>query len=401
MDGGTIAPAPGSEPASRTDRLPLLAFLADPATATVLQEGLSGTIPGGFEIRRGNVRAALQALKKMVTPSALIIDITGEEQPLALLADLRHVVEPYVKVMVVGERQDVTFYRQVTRELGVAEYLYKPLTAEMVARHFGQQINRASGTVDGGGRLVCITGTRGGVGTTTLAVNVAWYLATIGRRHTVLLDTDLNTGTTAILLGCQTSPGFRSALERPDRIDELFVERSAMPVLDRLFLMAAEEPLTERPGYVAGAAEQLSTVLRRRFNYVVADAAFHGNEAARDMLAIAQQRVTVMLPTLSSVRDTLRLLALPAGAGQVRRPVIVLNRAGMPGGLARAAVEETLGTKVDVVIPDLPKIVGTAENLGSPVASSSATYRHAIAQLAREVGSIDAGTPRVSRWWRR
>ena len=248
MDGGTVA-APGpNDSTSRSDRVTLLAFMGDLASETVLHEGLHEALPRGFEVRRGNVRTALHALGHMATPKALIIDITGEDQALALLADLRHVVEPDVKVMIVGERQDVTFYRQVTNTLGAAEYLYKPLTAEMVARHFGAQLTQAGAAApEDGGRMVCFTGARGGAGATTLAANLAWYLAEVGRRHTVLLDANLHTGTAAMLLGGRTGPGLRSALEAPDRVDELFVERSAIPLSDRLYMLAAEEPLMPTP----------------------------------------------------------------------------------------------------------------------------------------------------------
>ncbi len=52
----------------------------------------------------------------------------------------------------------------------------------------------------------------------------------------------------------------------------------------------------------------------------------------RELLMLAHQRVLVMDPTLSSMRNALRLLALPTGPEQVRRAVLVLNRLGQPVG---------------------------------------------------------------------
>ncbi len=162
MMDGMIAPPSPTDSSARTDRLPLIAFVADAQTESVLREGLSQAMPGSLDIRRGNVRTALLALSQMTTPRALIIDITGEQQPLGLLGDLSHVLEPDVQVMIVGDREDVAFYRQVTRTLGATEYLYKPLAPDMVARHFGAQINReAPSNAALGGRMVTITGVRG------------------------------------------------------------------------------------------------------------------------------------------------------------------------------------------------------------------------------------------------
>lgn len=401
MDGGATLSAVPAEPSSRSERLPLLAFIADADTEAVLREGLVQALPSGCEIRRGNVRTALTALSSMPTPRALVIDITGEAQPLALLSDLTHVVEPDVQVMIVGDRQDVAFYRQVTQTLGATEYLYKPLMPEMVARHFGARVLRqAPAAAPLGGRMVTVTGVRGGVGATTVATNLAWHLAQTSRRHTVLLDADLQTGSAAMLLGAQTGPGLRSAIEQPNRLDELFVERAAIPVADRLYVIAGEEPLTEQPGCTPGAVALLASLLRRRFNFVVADVPFASGLLSRDLLEVTQQRVLVMLPTLSSVRDTLRLLALPPGPAQARRAVLVLNRAGMPGGLSRRDVQDALQMTVDVTIGDLPRPVAAAENMGEPAAQHRGAFRTGIAELAQEV-SFAPVAGRKRRWWQR
>jgi pilus assembly protein CpaE len=399
MDGGSSV-STGSEQ-NRAERLPLLAFIADAESEAVLREGLSQALPGGFEVRRGNVRAALQALSKMATPRVLIIDITGESQSLALLGDLTHVVEPDVQVMIVGEREDVAFYRQVTRTLGAAEYLYKPLVAEMVARHFGAQITRQtpSGGDALGGRMVTITGTRGGVGATTLAANLAWYLSQSSHRHTALLDPNLQTGTAAMLLGAQPGRGLRSALEQPSRVDELFIERTATPIADRLHILAGEEALTEPLSYSAGAAERMVMLLRRRFNFVVADVPFGETLIYRDLLELAHQRVLIMTPSLASIRDTLRLLSLPPGPAQARRAVIVINRAGMPGGLNRRQVEDALRMAVDVVISDQPRPLAHAESLGQPAAKVTGAFRNGIMDLAKQVTFAQEARDRPARKW--
>ena len=399
MDSETLAPAAAPVTASRTDRVKLLAFIADAPSETVLREGLSQAVPAGFEVRRGNVRTALAALSQMPTPRALVIDITGEAQPLGLLGDLSHVLEPDVQVMVVGDREDVAFYRQITRTLGATEYLYKPLVPDMVARHFGAQVTQQAPTnVALGGRMLSITGTRGGAGATTVAVNLAWHLSQVSRRHTALLDANLQTGTAAMLLGAQSGTGLRSALEQPGRVDELFVERLAIPVMDRLHVLSGEEALVEQPGCAPGAAAGLAGLLRRRFNFIVADVPFRPSPLTRDLLDLVQQRVLVTLPTLSGVRETLRLMALPAGSAQARRAVLVLNRDGMPGGLTRRQMEDSLRVKVDVVIPDLPRLVCSAENLGEPAAKSRGAFRTGIADLAREVAFASSGVAPRRRW---
>ncbi len=135
----------------------------------------------------------------------------------------------------------------------------------------------------------------------------------------------------------------------------------------------------------SGAASSLLSALRKRYNFVVADVPPDPEPLYRNLLDVVDQRVLVTLPTLPAVRDTLRLLALPTGPGQMDRPIIILNRNGLPGGLTKREVESALKTKVDIVIPDLPRQIGAAATMGEPAIMSSSSLRSAIVELARQV----------------
>ena len=155
--------------------------------------------------------------------------------------------------------------------------------------------------------------------------------------------------------------------------------------------------MTEYPVVATGAAQQLLQRLRQRYNYVIMDVplapiVWHG-----ELLEIARQRVLVMEPTLQSVRDTLRAVALPTGAQQTRRSLIVLNKLGVPGTMTRRQVETALEQKVDVVIPYLPRVVNQAATLGTPAAAPRSGFRTAIRDLAQEVAA--AGRTNDSSGW--
>lgn len=383
-------PGSAEDITGRSGRPPLLAFIADGESEAILREVLSEALPEGVVVRRGNIRAAITALQKMPTPISLIVDVSGEDQPLTALGDLSDVVEPDVRVLVLGDLESVNFYRQVTRGLGVLEYLYKPLTRDMVARHFVpllKQERRAQDLLQGG-RVVTVSGVRGGVGASSVAAHLAWHFGVAASRHTVLLDADLHLGTAALLLDAKTGSGLRTALEAPQRIDELFVERSAQPVGGRLAVLAGEEKLSEQPVYTEGAARQLVDALRRRYNFVVVDVRLAPLAFNRDLLELGHQRVLVLPPTLAGVRDTLRCLALPNGPLQPRRAVLVLNRLGAVGTLTRKQVEDALKLKVDVVIPDLPRQLGAAASMGEPMAAMRGAFRAGIIEIAREVAFV-------------
>jgi len=400
-DGVALAGLPADQPAARTerpDRPRVIAFVRDQESENALREGLLDAVPRGFEVRRGTVRMAMAALRKMPTPHVLIVDVSGEDQPLSALSQLSDVVEPDVRVLVIGDRDDLNFYRQVTHGLGVQEYLYRPLMRDMVARYFSPLIAHDAPAAEGvlGGRVITVTGARGGTGASTIAANLAWHFGVDARHHTVLLDADLHRGTAAMLLGAKIGPGLRTVLEAPDRIDELFVERAAQPVSKRLHVLAGEEKLTENVAYTPNAAARLLDALRRRYNFVVIDVPWSALPLHRDLLMMAHQRVLVMDPTLASVRDTLRLMALPNGPTQPSRGVLVLNRENLRGGLNRRQLEEGLKMRPDVIIPDLPKVVGPAASMGEAAVTARGGFRDGILHLAREVAFVrllDSGVP--------
>lgn len=369
-----------------TDRVRLMAFVADAATETALRDGLADAVPEQFPIKRGGIRVAIAELVKIDTPRGLIVDITGEDSPLAALSELSQVVEPDVQVLVIGEQADVDFYREVTRGLGVREYLPKPLTRDRVMRLLAPVIagHSVAGTEFSGGRVVAVTGARGGVGATTIAANLAWHFGVNRNRHTVLLDPNLHTGSAALYVDGKTSPGLRAALEMPERIDALFVERATQELKARLHVLAGQESMEEKLNVSPEAPRRLLAALRQRYNFIVSDVPFQPVPMYRDLLDLADQRVVVLEPMLAGVRDAMRLRRMYPTSG-ANRTVVVLNRMGMPGGLTLEQVEDALEATADLVIPDMPKRLADAANKGDPAVTGRSFFRVRVQDLARLV----------------
>ena len=112
---------------------------------------------------------------------------------------------------------------------------------------------------------------------------------------------------------------------------------------------------------------------------------FHPIPLYRDLLDLANQRVIIFEPTLAGIRDTMRLRALYRTQAVAAPTVLLLNRVGMPGGLTVAQVEDALESRVDMVIPDLPKRLAMAANMGEPAARQRGFFRIRVQDLARLV----------------
>jgi pilus assembly protein CpaE len=237
--------------------------------------------------------------------------------------------------------------------------------------------------------MVAVTGARGGVGTTTVATNLAWFIAATLHRHTVLLDGDLHTGSTALQLNLNYKNGLTVALESPERVDGLLLERSMQEAGERLHILAAQETLDKNVAYQPGAAALLMQALRARYNFVVSDAAGGDCPFERDLLFIAQQRVIVLDPSMVAVRNLEKLLALPGGPTQSPRALVVLNKAGTSGGLSQSYMERIMGLRFDSIIPDLPRMVPKTTQFGTQAAALRGPFRNAIATLASLLGATE------------
>jgi pilus assembly protein CpaE len=227
-----------------------------------------------------------------------------------------------------------------------------------------------------------------------VAVNLALQVAASTRGHVALLDLHLRQGTTALMLGVKPVGGLRIALEQPDRADALFLDRVCVEINERLRLIAADESLDGTPSPTPDGMRCVLDLLRRRFNYVVMDLPVPATLAEMQVLHAARHLLVVMAPDLAGIRDADRLRQLAAGLGS-SHTTIVLNRVGMQGGLKLPMIEQGLGGKPTIQIPELGRQLGRAANLGKPALGECAAFRKAMALLAQEVSG--AAVSRVSR----
>jgi pilus assembly protein CpaE len=110
--------------------------------------------------------------------SALVVDISGIDDPFTELERLASVCPPDVLVALIGESREITFYRELM-DVGLSEYLPKPLTRDMVLHQLRPKLlgDVAPGPTDRGGHVIAICGAQGGAGATSIAINLALQLA--------------------------------------------------------------------------------------------------------------------------------------------------------------------------------------------------------------------------------
>jgi pilus assembly protein CpaE len=391
-----------AEPKVPAGRLPLMAFV-DAETERVLQE--ASVLLGRCVIMRGGIAKAIDYLSEQRSPHLLIVDISGIDLPLSQIHTLADVCEPGTNVVAIGDHNDVGLYRDLV-DAGVSNYIVKPLTRELLTRALTTKINSNSGEIGRAalklGKMVSFIGARGGVGTTTLASNLAWHLANHQSRRVALVDLDLQHGDCALLFNITTTPGFRDALANPLRLDHLLLDRIMTPHGERLFVLGSEEPLHDNVQFTASAIDSLFSVLRSQFHYVIVDVPRIPAPAYRRALEIADRRVIVVDQTMRAMRDAVRMVKMfgdsevPGAAHSAEhRNIFVINRVGEHHALSLKDVQKVLQVQPTSMIPFLPSLVTPAAHHGLIAADKRGKFADAVSTLALEL----SGRKRRQRWW--
>jgi pilus assembly protein CpaE len=381
----------------------VVAFVSDEATAAAIRTGLA-PLGNELDLRRGTLRNAVRYFEKATPGQAIIIDVDGIENPRQVLEELARVCPPDVKVMLVGSNAEIGFYRLVVHEMGATEYLHKPLTRDIVQRlvmpHLAGEVAEPFTMGGRSGRVVAVCGARGGVGTSSIALNLAVELTSTIKGHVALLDLHIQGGEVALMLGARPGPGLRIALEDAERVDSLFLERVAITIEDRLKLIAAEEAFEDGLVVTEQGVRRVLDVLQQKFNFIVADIPMPLPQSMQHVLRVARQVITVMTPDVASLRDTQAIRNLVTSVTGSDRVITLLNRSDMEGGLTVDLIEKGLGVRPDIIIPELGKGMLEAINLGVPAVRRVPGLRKALAPLVRELTGI-APSSKTRSWLRR
>jgi pilus assembly protein CpaE len=371
----------------------LLACLADPASAQVIRDFVAAQRWRNASIIEGGVVAAHAQLQQQTAPNLLIVDVDDAEDPVQSLYALAEFCPPEVSVIAIGQRNELALYRDLI-ELGVTDYMPKPITVQMLERALRRGKRSHTGDEPSKAQVITLMGARGGVGTTTVAAGLAWCLAHLHHRNVALVDLDLHFGNLALSLDLVPGPGLREALEYPARMDARLLSSAMLHESPQLSVLAAEEPLVDLPQIAAGAADTLVTVLRSDCDFIIFDLPRHLDEVVRRTLTDATSVCVVTDLSLAAARDTLRLVEFNRVLSPTAKHVVLGNQVGAPhrGEVGRAEFERVVGLTLDFAIPFEPQTALTTSSTGTalPAALRNSKAAAEIAAMAQHISGTEA-----------
>ncbi len=367
--GAAIQPVRKNVPSEVTDigleagvQPALLAFAADETTVGALADFCRDRKIAA-RVGDGGIACATRYMAAHPAKSVLVVDLDGAGDPIAQIDALAEVCSPGTVVIALGSTNDVTLYRELM-DAGVSDYQIKPVRGDLLfqAIETASISDNTDMAADGQGVLSLFISVRGGVGTSTIATNAAWQIASRKEKRVILVDLDLHFGTVALALDLEPGRGLREMLENPDRIDSMFIASAATGVESMLHVLSAEEPLDASVDFGEEALRRLLDEIRKNYDHVIVEIPRTLAVRMHGVLATASNIAVVSDLSLGGMRDTMRILdLLRQEAPKVPRSVIV-SRVGADKKheLPKGEFERGIDEKITHFVPEDPKLVKQA-----------------------------------------
>lgn len=373
-----------SADASAGNALAASVYVSDENSAGVIRQSFNDLGLSNVQFTTGDVKAATAAMTRLSSPRLLVVDVSDVEEPVACIGELAQVCEPGTGVIVVGRDNDIRLYREL-KSTGVAEYFYKPLVRN-VFTHACEVILTGveRPTSPRSGRLVFVLGVRGGVGATTIAVSTVWRLADVHKRWVMLMDLDLGSGDAALQLNVTPGGALAEAFERPDRVDELFLERGVIHAAPRLDLLASLEPLDSQVAIEEAALLSLIEILLRRYRFVFIDVPAILGPKLKKAMHLPSLSVLVSNGSLTAARDVARWQQLIGPNTPERSTIHILNQSSAVGSLPLAEFNRVTGKPPDIII-SYQRDLGKASVLGIESIRGCAGLQSALEPLVGQL----------------
>ncbi len=386
-------PQDGEFPVALVPRVNIHTFCDNQQTAETLQAAAMDRrmSKAHVTIQLGGILAAVQVYQTQPTPNVLVVEShSSRDGILAELGQLAQVCQPTTKVIVVGHLNDVILYRELVRQ-GVSEYLVAPLGQMQIIETISSLYQDPKS--EPLGRIVAFVGAKGGVGSSSIAHNIAWALSKNHGLETVITDLDLAFGTAGLNFNQDSTGGILDALGQPDRVDATLLDRMLTKLGDKLSLLSGPGGVDRDTTIEAGAIETILSVVRHSVPCVVVDVPNMWAPWIKHTLLNSDEVVITSTPELASLRNTKNLIdLLKASRPNDKPPRLILNQVGVPKRpeIPAADFAKAVGIAPSFIIPHDPQTFGTAQSNGQMVFEVAPKSK--AAELLTAFAQVIAGT---------
>lgn len=325
---------------------------------------------------------------EQTSPDAAMVVLGPDPEPgLQLVEKLRETSS--AAVLVVSGSSDGTLILRAMRS-GAKEFLTQPVSGEELVAALERIVQARSGGARKvrGCTSIAVAGASGGVGSTSLAVNIGCALAADESNSVALIDLDMAVGDADVFLDAIPDYTLVDVAENISRLDFSLLKKSMTKHSSGLYLLPRPVNLQDVPLISPEDFGRVVGLLKATFSHLIFDLSKSYSDV--DMVAMRESK-HVMLVTqldLPCLRNVVRLLMSfdqDQSDGMSEKVRVVVNRMGLDNehiGLKKA--QETINTEIFGKIPNDYRAMAEARNNGVPltVQAPKAAITKAVINLA-------------------
>lgn len=346
-----------------------------------------------------------------------LTDTTGSPAADLLIMELSQTEDPDFKqletwlsgnqvgeIFLTGENPAPDVLMQAMR-IGVKEFIPIPLNKDDVhsaLERFLTRFEQRPAPEKKNSRVISVCGSKGGVGVTTVAVNLAVaYSGKTQPLSTVLLD--LNTLLGEIPLFLEISPRFHwgEITKNIDRLDNTFLMNILTRHRSGVYILPSPGYLNGHPLPTAVIMQRLLELMRRMFDIIIIDGVQSLSEAALQSLQMSDDVLLVTTLSLQCLSNTNRLLRSLTNMGFVNkeRIKVVVNRYTKKNDITIQDAEAGIDQPIFWQIPNDYKTTMAAINTGKPLfeAAPNASILQSLVDLSEKL--VPSAPERIKKRW--
>lgn len=321
-----------------------------------------------------------------------------QQKALKLIEQLRE-KSPDCAILVVSSSTDGQLILKAMRA-GAKEFLTLPLRVDDLVAALDRIGSQRFGRTDGKSRsctFIAVAGATGGVGTTSLAVNLGCVLAADERNSVALIDLDLSLGDADVFLDTIPDYTLVDVAQNIARLDFTLLKRSLTKHSSGLYLLPRPVQLQDTTLITPDDLLRVFGLLKATFSHLIID--LSKSYSALDMVALKTANHTLLVTQLDlpCLRNVVRLMmSFEEVEGLKEKVKIVVNRVGLDSGqISLKKAQETIGGEIFWQLPNDYRTMVEVRNNGVPLIEQAprAGITQAIITLADALCGAQAPEP--------
>lgn len=329
-------------------------------------------------------------------PDAVLIDVdSNEPKAIQLIAAIR-ASYPGCGVIAVSSRSDGQLILKAMRS-GAGEFLNSPIQVEELSSALDRVTNNQAGQPKSkSGCVISVTGASGGVGSTTVAVNLACILASSPQNSVVLVDLDLALGDADVFLDAIPDYTILDVATSISRLDLAMLKKSLTKHETGTYLLPRPYNIEDSELITTDDFRKVMNLLKASFSHLVIDLSKAFGRMDHVAMQMSDHVLLLTQLDLPCLRNVVRIMsALEKQDGIHDKIRVVVNRVGIEKNqISFASAEETINREIYWKIPNNYSVVAESRNNGIPLIrhAPKAAVTVSLTELAAKLETYKAKT---------